>query len=246
MCASKSFSSSSPASRSRRTWAGRRRGPRLRSLRPCAARPTCRSSIASVAWYLPRRAKTPRSSPARTRANERARREPGPSKLGPLLLAAAMDVALDLVLGLIVGAVLGREGTVALDLVAWLVVRAVLGREGTVALDLVAWLVVRAVLGRECAVALDLGLLVLALLLRHCSSFRSSCASYRRFNPLDVTGGTNLPIDPSNSQRRLRSCVAWAATPLNCRHSGEYSRTLAFGTSSWQGPARRGACGPTG
>src|SRR3954471_12678941 len=152
MCASKSFSSSSPASRSRRTWAGRRRGPRLRSLRPCAARPTCRSSIASVAWYLPRRAKTPRSSPARTRANERARREPGPSKLGPLLLAAAMDVALDLVLGLIVGAVLGREGTVALDLVAWLIVRAVLGRER--------------------AVALDIEILVKQLV-RHCSSFRS-------------------------------------------------------------------------
>ena len=35
-----------------------------------------------------------------------------------------------------------------------------------------------------------------------------------------MSGGTNLPTHPSNSQRRLRSCVAWAATPLNCRHSG--------------------------
>ena len=51
------------------------------------------------------------------------------------------------------------------------------------ALDLVAWLVVRAVLGRERAVALDLGLLVLALLLRHCSSFRSSCASFSALQP---------------------------------------------------------------
>src|SRR5213080_1799954 len=70
--------------------------------------------------------------------------------------------------------------TLDLVVLARLVVRAVLGREGTVALDLVAGLIVGAVLRREGAVALDLGLLVLALLVRHCSSFRSCCASFGR------------------------------------------------------------------
>src|SRR5439155_1436170 len=101
-----------------------------------------------------------------------------------LLLASAMDVALDLVvLPLLVARAV--PGDVALDLVLRrLVVRAVLGRVAVALdLDLVAWLVIRAVLGRECAVAHDLGLLVLALLLRHCSSFRSSCASYWRCQP---------------------------------------------------------------
>src|SRR5437870_1842476 len=86
------------------------------------------------------------------------------SDISPLL-ASALPMAVVLVLGL------------------GLIVASVLGRAGAVTLDLVAWLVVRAVLGRECAVALDLGLLVLALLLRHCSSFRSSCASYWRCQP---------------------------------------------------------------
>src|SRR5947208_2323963 len=117
-----------------------------------------------------------------------------------LLLASAMDVALDLVLGLIV--------------------RAVLGREGTVALDLVAWLVVRAVLGRECAVALDLGLLVLALLLRHCSSFRSSCASFRRCQP------SRRDWVYESSHRPFK----FATAPAILRRMGRYAAELqAFG-----------------
>ena len=79
---------------------------------------------------------------------------------------------------------LGRVGQMALDLglVARLVVRTELGRIGQMALDLglVAWLVVRTELGRIGQMTLELGLLVLALLLGHCSSFRSCCASCRR------------------------------------------------------------------
>src|SRR3954447_7223448 len=89
-------------------------------------------------------------------------------------------VSLDLVARLVVRTVLGRERAVSLDLVAGLIVGTVLGRERAVALDLVAWLIVGTVLRREGAVALDLGLLVLALLVRHCSSFRSCCASFGR------------------------------------------------------------------
>src|SRR4051812_12996857 len=99
-----------------------------------------------------------------------------------LASAALVVMTLDLVVlaRLVVRAVLGRERAVSLDLVAGLIVGTVLGREGTVALDLVAGLIVGAVLRREGAVALDLGLLVLALLVRHCSSFRSCCASFGR------------------------------------------------------------------
>src|SRR2546429_539475 len=118
-----------------------------------------------------------------------------------LLLASAMDVALDLVL------------------LALLVVRAVLGRVA-VALDLVAWLVVRAVLGRECAVALDLGLLVLALLLRHCSSFRSSCASYWRCQP------SRREWVYESSHRPFK----FATAPAILRRMGRYAAELqAFG-----------------
>jgi hypothetical protein len=74
------------------------------------------------------------------------------AKLVPLVLGVPVDVALDLVVGLVVRAVPVRD-RVALDF------------------GLVARLVVRAVPVRD-RVALDLGLLVLALLLRHCSSFR--------------------------------------------------------------------------
>src|SRR3954453_9388958 len=96
--------------------------------------------------------------------------------------AALVVMTLDLVVlaRLVVRTVLGRERAVSLDLVAGLIVGTVLGREGTVALDLVAGLIVGAVLRREGAVSLDLGLLVLALLVRHCSSFRSCCASFGR------------------------------------------------------------------
>src|SRR6201986_4760677 len=54
---------------------------------------------------------------------------------------------------------------------------------------------------------LDLGLVVLALLVRHCSSFES-------LRPMDavisqdVTGRTNLPTHPSNSQPTLRLCAS--------------------------------------
>src|SRR3954452_14226185 len=116
-------------------------------------------------------------------------------------------VSLDLVAGLIVGAVLRREGAVSLDLVAGLVVRTVLGRERAVSLDLVAGLIVGAVLRREGAVALDLGLLVLALLVRHCSSFRSFRARSDAVTSLDVPGRTNLPP--------IFSCrLAWFGNPV--------------------------------
>src|SRR5206468_7782137 len=98
----------------------------------------------------------------------------GPSKLVPLVSAGPVTVAFDLVVGLVV-----RTGpvTVALDLVVALVVRA---GAVTVELELVAQLLVRTVLGRVGAVALDLGLLVLALLVRHLLLLLEACCAWSR------------------------------------------------------------------
>src|SRR5205807_1089012 len=77
-----------------------------------------------------------------------------------------------------------------------------------VRLDLVVvlGLVARLVVGRvPRRMGLDLRLLVLALLVRHCSSFGISTPFGAVFS-LDVLASTNLPIDPSNSQPSLQSC----------------------------------------
>jgi hypothetical protein len=55
---------------------------------------------------------------------------------------------------------------------------------------------------------LDLGLLVLALLVRHCSSFGILDAGFGAVISPDVPGRANLPTDPSNSQPSLRSSPA--------------------------------------
>src|SRR3954466_16008433 len=112
-----------------------------------------------------------------------------------LASAALVVMTLDLVVlaRLVVRAVLGRERAVSLALVAGLVVGTVLGREGTVTLDLVAGLVVGTVLRRKRAVALDLGRGALALLVRHCSSFRRFRARSDAVNSLDVPGRRSLP-----------------------------------------------------
>src|SRR3954454_1149001 len=160
-----------------------------------------------------------------------------------LASAALMVMTLDLVVlaRLVVRAVLGREGAVSLDLVAGLVVRTVLGRERAVSLDLVAGLIVGAVLRREGAVALDLGLLVLALLVRHCSSFRSFRARSDAVNSLDVPGRTNLPPIFSCPihlvrQPRPRSTPRMAAGPSEKRRTteapGSLRRSIARGRSA--------------
>src|SRR4051812_26163796 len=148
-----------------------------------------------------------------------------------LASAALVVMTLDLVVlaRLVVRAVLGRERAVSLDLVAGLVVRTVLGRERAVSLDLVAGLVVGTVLRREGDVALDLGSLVLALLVRHSSSFRSFRARSDAVNSLDVPGRTNLPPIFSCRihlvrQPRPRSTHAW---PQGRARRGVVSRPSA-------------------
>src|SRR3954471_17298729 len=161
--------------------------------------------------------------------------------LGRAVLGRDRAVSLDLVAGLVVRTVLGRERAVSLDLVAGLVVGTVLGREGTVTLDLVAGLVVGTVLRRKRAVALDLGLLVLALLVRHCSSFRSFRARSDAVNSLDVPGRTNLPPIFSCRihlvrQPSPRSTPRMAAGPSEKRRTteapGSLRRSFARGRSA--------------
>jgi hypothetical protein len=92
-------------------------------------------------------------------------------------------------------------GIVVLGLVAGLVAGVEPAAVATVSLDVVEAAAVA-------PMGLDLGLVALALLVRHCSSFGILAPLFGAVISPDVLGRTNLPIEPSISQATLRCCTA--------------------------------------